>query len=190
MKRIISIALLSFFAWGNAHAQVDTLAMMKNWQDYMTPGAMQAMIAKYDGTFTEEITMWMMPGMPAEKSTSTTVNKMIFGGRYQESRVTGNFNGMPFEGFSLLAFDNLRKVFQSTWIDNMGSGIMTLEGPWDPKTKTITLRGKMTDPMMGKEVEIKQVITLINDNEQKIEMFTNAYGKEHRSMEMLVKRKS
>jgi hypothetical protein len=188
MKRIISIALFSLLACGSLHAQMDSVAM-KNWQDYMTPGPMHTMIAKYDGTFAEEITMWMTPGGAAEKSTSTTVNKMIFGGKYQESRVTGNFGGMLFEGYSLLGYDNARKVFQSMWIDNMGTGIMLLEGPWDAATKSITFKGKMTDPMTGKMSNIRQVITFINDNEQKIEMYADTYGKEFKSMEMMVKRK-
>src|ERR1035437_7476299 len=184
MKRIISITLFSFLACGSLHAQMDTLEMMKNWQDYMTPGPMQAMLAKYDGTFTEETTMWMMPGAQAEKSTAKSVNKMMFGGRYQESRISGDFGGMPFEGYSIMGYDNARKVFQLTWIDNMGSGIMLLEGPWDPIAKTITLKGKMTDPMTGKETDVREVYTLLNDNEQKIEMYSNNFGKEYKSMEI------
>lgn len=50
--------------------------------------------------------------------------------------------GMPFEGHGTLAYDNHRKMFVSTWIDNMGSGIMVLEGTYDDASKTLTLMGK------------------------------------------------
>ncbi len=42
-----------------------------------------------------------------------------------------------FEGMSLMGYDNAKKVFMSSWVDNMGSGIMQMEGTWDPNTKTI-----------------------------------------------------
>src|SRR6185503_11294037 len=98
---------------------------------------MHEMMTKANGEWKEELTMWMKPGAPPEKSTAMCFNSMIMGGRYQESRHKGSFNGMPFEGTSILAYDNAKKMFQSTWIDNMGSGIMYTEGKYDPETKTI-----------------------------------------------------
>jgi hypothetical protein len=35
---------------------------------------------------------------------------------------------MPFEGISTLGYDNAKKTFFSTWIDNMGTGMMVMEG--------------------------------------------------------------
>ena len=66
--------------------------------DYMTPGSVHQMLAKSDGEWTAETTLWAAPGAPPTKSTGTAVNRMILGGRYQESKNTGNFMGMPFEG--------------------------------------------------------------------------------------------
>jgi hypothetical protein len=168
---------------------MDSAAMMKAWQDYMTPGPMHAMMAKYNGTFTEDVTVWMAPGAPEQKSTATATNKMIMGGRYQESHSTGNFGGMPFEGSSLLGYDNHKKIFQSTWIDNMGSGIMNLEGTWDSTAKAINFKGTMCDPMTGKDTPVREVITFTDDNTQKIEMYAMQGGKEHKSMEIVCKRK-
>ena len=69
----------------------DSATMMKNWQDYMTPGDMHKMMAKWDGTWTGDISMWMYPGDPVQKTTGTAVNKMIMNGLYQESNHTGCF---------------------------------------------------------------------------------------------------
>lgn len=60
---------------------------------------------------------------------------MILGGRYQQSMHTGSFNGMPFEGISLVGYDNTKKVFMSSWADNMGTGSMYMEGTWDQTPK-------------------------------------------------------
>jgi Protein of unknown function (DUF1579) len=46
---------------------------------------------------------------------------MILGGRYQQSTTKGSFNNMPFEGISLLGYDNAKKVFMNSWVDNMGT---------------------------------------------------------------------
>ena len=77
-------------------AMPDSATMMKNWQDYMTPGDVHKMMAKWDGTWNGEVTMWMYPGAPEQKSKSTAVNKMIMNGLYQEGNHSGDMMGMPF----------------------------------------------------------------------------------------------
>jgi len=172
-----------------AAAPMDSAAMMKAWQDYMTPGQIHAMLAKSNGTWKEEVTMWMAPGAPPSKSTSTAVNRMVLGGRYQESHHKGSFNGMPFEGISMVGYDNAKKVFQSSWVDNMGTGIMNMEGTWDSTTKTINFKGRVLDPGTGKDMDVRETFTLVNDNTQRIEMFSNQGGKEAKTMEILLTRK-
>jgi Protein of unknown function (DUF1579) len=172
----------------NVSAQSET--EMKAWMEYMTPGDVHKMLAKSDGEWNEEISMWMAPGAPPQKSNATCVNKMILGGRYQSSTHTGSFSGMPFEGISTVAYDNAKKKFITTWIDNMGTGIMVMEGSWDEKTKTLHTKGKQTDPMSGKDMDVRETFQIIDDNTQKIEMFmTNAGAKEFKSMEILLTRK-
>lgn len=161
----------------------------KAWMAYMTPGEVHQMLAKSDGSWIGEGQMWMSPDSPATKFTGTAVNKMILGGRYQESVHKGTMMGMPFEGRSLLGYDNAKKVFQSSWIDNMGTGVMHMEGPWDGASKSITFKGKGIDPGTGKELDMREVFTIIDDNNQKMEMYCTKDGKEMKSMEMMMKRK-
>jgi hypothetical protein len=123
MKRITlticCIALAAFFMYGKAQTQDE----MKKWADFMTPSDIHKMIAKSDGEWSEDIQMWMDLKAPAQTMHSTCVNKMILGGRYQESIHTGQFNGMPFEGRSIIGWDNARKIIFATWIDNFGTGL-------------------------------------------------------------------
>jgi hypothetical protein len=114
---------------------------------------------------------------------------MILGGRYQESKHIGTFDGKPFEGFSTLGYDNAKKTFQSTWIDNMGTGTMFMEGTWDESTKTIHFKGKCVDPMSGQDMAVREEYTIIDDNTQKMEMFMTMPGQpEMKSMEIILKR--
>ncbi len=174
--------------YSNMAAQSE--AEMKAWMDYMTPGDVHKMLAKSDGEWNEDISMWMSPGGPLQKSTATCTNKMIMGGRYQISNHSGNMMGMPFEGMSTVAYDNAKKAFITTWVDNMGTGIMVLEGTWDDKTKTLNLKGKQTDPTNGKEMMVRETFQIIDDDKQKMEMFmTPAGSKEYKSMEIVLTRK-
>lgn len=168
----------------------DSAAMMKAWMDYATPGSMHSMLAKDDGTWTVETTMWMSPDAPPSKSTGVATNKMIMGGRYQQSTFKGNFDGMPFEGISTLAYDNAKKIFVNTWIDNMGTGIMSMEGTYDSANNQINFNGKSTDPTTGKDCVIRQTFKVVDENTQHMEMFaTYPGGKEYKTMELTYKRK-
>lgn len=167
----------------------DSATMAKNWEAYMTPGNEHKMMASWDGTWDAAITLWQ-PGYPVQTTTGTTVNKMAMGGRYQMSSHKGNIMGAPFEGMGTLAFDNSKKVFESTWIDNMGTGIMHLSGPWDDATKTMTLTGPMVEPATGKEIKVKETFKVDDANTQTMAMFApGPDGKEMKTMEIKFTRK-
>ncbi|MEO6405595.1 MAG: DUF1579 domain-containing protein [Ferruginibacter sp.] len=170
----------------------DSATMMKNWQAYMTPGEPHKLLASWDGTWTGDIKMWMAPGAPPQVTKGTAVNKMILGGRYQHSTHSSLMMGMPFEGEATTGYDNTKKKFVSSWIDNMGSGVMTMEGDWDESTKTLTLVGKCIDPMAGngREMTVKQTQKVIDQNTQLVEMFSpGPDGKEFKMMEIKMTRK-
>ncbi len=163
----------------------------KAWMAYATPGIPHEMMAKSVGSWTEEITMWMGPGAPATKSTSSCTNRMIMGGRYLEGNSRGNFEGMPFEGTSLTAYDNAKKMYIGTWIDNMGTGIMITEGNFNQDTQTLEMKGKCVDPLTSKDMAMRNTLKFIDNNTQYMEMFmTTAEGKEYKSMEIKMTRKA
>jgi hypothetical protein len=191
MKRItLPICFVSIlYLCGNAQP-MDSAAMMKAWQNFMTPGDMQKMLAKSDGVWNEEVTMWMDPGQPSQKSTATCTNKMVLNGLYQESVHKGTMMGMPFEGHGTVGYDNAKKVFVSSWIDNMGSGIMNAEGTWDNATKSLVMKGKTTDPLTGKDKDFREVMKFTDDNNQTMEMYgAGPDGKEMKMMEIKFTRK-
>ena len=191
MKQItLTICLVSVLYFCGNSQTMDSAAMMKAWQSFMTPGDMQKMLAKSEGVWNEEVTTWMDPGKPPQKSTSTCTNKMVLNGLYQESVHKGTVMGMPFEGHGTVGYDNAKKVFVSSWIDNMGSGIMYTEGTWDNASKSLVMKGKMTDPLTGKDTDVKEVMKFIDDNNQTMEMYVpGPDGKEMKTMEIKFTRK-
>jgi hypothetical protein len=187
IPQLISFMLLMIFS-ANTFAQ--SQEEMQKWMAYMTPGEMHQMLAKSTGTWNEELTMYSAPDAPPQKMTATCEMKMIMDGRYQEANHTGSFNNMPFQGHSIIGYDNIKKIFQSTWIDNMGTGITYMEGTYDPSTKMVTLNGKMVDAMTGKDEMVKQTWKYVDDNTQMIEMYNVTEGKEFKTMEIKLTRKS
>jgi hypothetical protein len=165
-------------------------AMMEKWTAFMTPGEEHKLLAQREGSWTARVTMWMAPGAPPVSSDGTSDARMIMEGRYLEDVTHSTFNGMPFEGRGITGFDNLKKKFVSEWIDNMGTGIMTAEATYDPKTKSYRSVAKTSDPMTGKTKTVRSTDTMIDADTWKSEMFDKTPdGKEYKSMEIVYKRK-
>ena len=190
MKKILLVLCIMATSGICLQLNAQTQEELKRWTDYMTPAEFHKEMAKWDGEWTEVVQMWMAPGAPPQTMQASCVNKMVMGGRYQEGKHTGNFMGMPFEGISMTGYDNARKVLVSSWVDNMSTGMMYMEGSWNEATKSAEFKGKSTDPMTGKSLNIRQVMKIVDDNTQIIEQYnTGADGKEFKSMEIKLTRK-
>ena len=184
MKKTLLFFAAAFYL-GAAHAQT---AEEKAWIAFMTPGTEQNMLAKASGNWSEDMTMYSDPNSAPIKAKATCTNEMILGGRYQKSTSKGDMMGMPFEGVNIVGYDNARKIWVSSWIDNLGTGITYAEGTYDSNKKALVFKGKMTEPSSPKPVDFKQIFTMIDDDHQKIEMFSTMNDKEFKVMEILLTR--
>ena len=163
--------------------------MMKAWTEYMTPGPMHELLSKGAGEWTSDIKMWMDPSQPPTESSGVSEIKSILGGRYFEGTHTSDFNGMEMHGREISGYDNAKKKFFSTWIDNFGTGVMYLEGTYDEGTQTFTYTGNSVDPMTGQDVPVKETIKRIDDDHHHMEMFMTNNGEEFKTMEIDFTRK-
>jgi hypothetical protein len=184
--KFLSVFVFIFSASISAQNQDD---MMKKWMDYMTPGEMHEMMAKSVGEWTYVSKWWNDPSAEPTVSEGRSLNEMILGGRYLKSMNYGEVMGMPMEGMNILAYDKATNEFFSFWIDNMGTGMTMARGKFDEKTKVSNMRGTMVDPMSGKEVEYRQTMKFIDDNNQLFEMFMIYDGKEMKNLEMKMTKK-
>jgi hypothetical protein len=161
-------------------------AMMKA----ISPGEPHKAIGRMAGEWTFTTKAWMAPGQPPAESNGTMQAEAVFDGRYVQSTWKGDFMGMQFEGRGTDGYDNVAKQYVSSWIDNMGTGILYQTGSCQADHKTCTFTGDMWDPMTGKKAPMKTVITWIDNNNFKNEMFTkDPSGKELKMMELSAKRK-
>ncbi|WP_316634822.1 DUF1579 domain-containing protein [uncultured Flavobacterium sp.] len=172
-----------------AEKPLDSATKMKLWTAYATPGTPHKMMADETGTWNCDMTFWEEPNGKPQKATSTANIKMVLGGRYQEANYQGNMMGQPFEGKSTLAYNNASKEYTTTFIDNMGTGMMVATGMYDDKTKSMELKGDMVNPLNGKKTPYREVYTIVDPTTRKMEMFDTKNGAEYKSMEIIMKKK-
>ncbi len=190
MKRIILILFTVITSVFLQNVNAQGADPMKAWQDFMTPGAMHQWLAKQVGTWEAEVSQWMDPAAAPTKVKATDIVKMSMNGLYQVADFSSTMMGMPMMGQSTLGFDNAKKKFVMTWIDNLGSGIVYMTGTYDEATKTLELKGKQTDPMTGKDSDMRQVNKYIDADNYTMSMYgAGMDGKEMKFMEGTFKRK-
>jgi len=169
--------------------QIDPAAMNKAMEDFAKPGKMHEWLAFFNGAWDATVVSYMDPSKPDTSKVSQTYS-MTLNGLYQEGKLAGKMMGMPFEGKSVTGFDNSKKIFVSTWIDNLGSGIIVMTGSYDEATKTLSLKGTQSNPVTGKDSGIREVMKMIDNNTYTLEMYGDGYdGKEMKFMEGTFKRK-
>ncbi len=172
-------------------AAPDQEAMMKAWTAYMTPGEPHARFAKLAGSWTTKTKSWMDPAQPPEETTGSCEFRTVLGGRYLEQRFEGSMMGQPFSGIGFTGYDNVKKKYESYWIDSAGTGMMIMSGTPDKSGKKTVYTGSMLDPTTnGKKVALRSVDTEVDADNLLFEMWMSGPdGKMAKSMEMVYTRK-
>lgn len=138
--------------------------MMKKWQESMTPGAEHKHLAYFVGSWTAEMKMWMGgPQAPPETVKGTSTLKAVLGGRFIQQEMKSTMMGQPYIGTGLLGYDNFKKAYVGSWVDNMSTAILTMEGSANADRTVYTLEGKSDDPATGQKDKIMRYVWRILD---------------------------
>jgi hypothetical protein len=171
--------------------------MMATMMAVAQPGENHKQLESMAGKWNYTVKWWMNPQSPPSESAGTTVAKMAMGGRYlisnHTSKITmpgadGKMTTMEFHGMSIDGYDNAKKKYVNSWIDNMGTGIMNSEGTFDDATKTLTSLGSYA-PMPGVVTKVKEVTKFVDDDHHTMEMFEDRGGTLVKTMEISYTRK-
>lgn len=183
MRAKITLAVAALFVSTAALAadappqmSAEQKAMMDKMTKAATPGSQHAMLSKMAGEWTCSVKLQMDPSQPPQASQSTATITGLMDGRYIQEVDSGMMNGMPFTGMGLYGFDNVSGKYVSSWIDNMGTGIMTSVGAADASGKVITWMGTMNDAVTGKPATARMVTTIADDDHHTFEMFSTPPG--------------
>src|SRR5215213_5553493 len=177
-RRIISLCTLFVFAISATFvvAQHDAKKMpapgtpeAKEMQKQMEQQMMQAgmpgpehkEMMKNAGDWDAEVKFLDMgTGQWSQPTKGTAHFEPIFDGRYMQMTFEGSMSmggqTMPFKGMGIMGYDNMKKMYFSTWIDSMSTMMMKTEGT--KQGDVLTMKGTMPDGMGG-EAKMKEVVT-------------------------------
>ncbi len=155
--------------------------MMRNWTKYALPGAHHENLEYHEGEWNSTYTIWMEgPGQPPVISNAVVSNKLIFGGRFLETRMRGTtrmeLHGemmeIPVEGVGYLGYDNFKEKYVSVWIGSDGTQIHYSEGLPDATGNVITYYGTSDDWVSGQHAKpFKMVSTIVDENSTKMVLY-------------------
>jgi hypothetical protein len=198
MKTWIALAAVALFATAPAFAadappamSGEQQAMMEKMTKAATPGPQHEMLKKMAGEWSAKVKFQMDPSQPWQESQSTSTVTVLMDGRYCQEVASGQMMGAPFSGMGITGYDNVLGKYVSTWIDNMGTGIMTSQGTADASGKVITFIGTMSDPVTGKPSKSRMVTTIVDDDHHTFDMYAVPPGgkKEMKTMSIEYTRK-
>lgn len=164
--------------------------MMKKMEAAGTPGAAHKALEPLVGDWNAEVKMFMAPDAPPNVTKASAKSTWIMGSRFVQQEFKGEFMGKPFRGMSLTGYDNLRKEYNSVWVDDMSTGMLTSEGKAADGGKVLTFEGTHACPETGElNKAAKQVYRIISRDKHVFEMHDPSLGEKSKTMEITYTRK-
>lgn len=167
--------------------QLTEADLMKCMMDAAQTGPMHEHLAKLVGTWNGKCKMWMPGSAEPQTSECTTVFTSMIDGKFVRSETTGEMPGMgTFAGFGVYGFDNVSKKFQTTWCDNMGTGMVTGTGELSSDGKTMNWDLGYNCPVVKGPIKMRQVEHITGPDTMMLEMYgpNPLTGKEEKAMEI------
>ncbi len=154
------------------------------------PGEPHRMLASMAGPWNLEVRSWTAPDTPPRIEHITATRTMILDGRYLREELAGTMMNTPFQGVSLLGYDNVKQKFVSAWMDNVTTGIFVTEGSYDPATKVLTMSGMMWDAVKQKDMPVRTVSRNLGGSPEQLEWYVpGPDGKDMKTLEIVYSRK-
>jgi len=164
-------------------------AMMEKWKMYSTPGSKHKALNPLVGDWNAELKHWMSADSEPEVSTGTSTSQWIYGGRFVQSKYSGESMGAPYAGMGIIGYDNLTKEYNGIWLDNMNTGIVKSTATMDSGSKKIMENGSFSCPMTDSTRSFRAVTTLVDENHYTYEMFMDdEEGREYLAMKISYER--
>lgn len=171
-------------ASNNSGPSLSPQKIQQNMIEAGTPGKQHEFLKRLVGTWNAETKFWIEQKGQPEVSKGKAKASLLYGGRFLSMSYKGKAMGHPFEGQSLMGYDNIGKKYFSTWIDSMNTGINRSEGFGDQSGNVITLNANFVCPMTRELINAEEVMTIIDKNHFKYEMYQIKDGTKFKGLEI------
>lgn len=158
--------------------------MMKAYEEAGKPAKEHDVLKKFEGKWDCTVKEWMDPSAPPKESKGSSVNQMMFGGRFLHCMFTGEMMGKKFEGVSVMGYDKTKQQYQNLWMDSMSTSMFMATGAL--KDGKLELSGEMEDPVMKTKCKMREVMEFPSDDKHVFSMYMTdpASGQEMKCMEI------
>ena len=171
-------------------ADKDQQKAMEAYMAMMAPNENHVFLANFAGDWDVVTNAWMGPGATPTTGQGTYTAEMILGGRFVMMHYNGTIFGQPFEGYQVIGYDNIKKKYETFWIDNSSTSFYLTEGVRDQGGATIADTGLWADPMTGGSVKVRDEMKLVGPDAFTYELYmTQPDGTEFRSLQNIAVRR-
>jgi hypothetical protein len=188
MRRAYAMLLIAFAAWFPASAR----EKKKDKDDFplVQRGLEHKVLEGLVGVWDAKIKFYVNPEKPLESSGVMT-RTMILGGNFLQESFQGEFAGKKFAGLGIIGYDYNKDKFTTTWHDSMNTSMTLTHGSFDSRKKTLTSIGEEFEPNTKKTMKVRDVLRIINADEQILEMYRRPAGEkeDYKIMEVRYTRK-
>src|SRR5436190_20853791 len=95
---------------GQKQPSAEEQAAMEKYMKAAALGPEHQKLAKLAGKWKAQVTAWMAPGAPPEKSDGSVEFKPILGDRYPTEEFTGSMGGHPVHGMGIMGYENVHNA--------------------------------------------------------------------------------
>eukprot|EP00913_Durusdinium_trenchii_P005925 g5537.t1 len=151
---------------------------MADFAELAKPAAEHALFEPFIGEFNARVTAWCGSDAEPMTSTGTMTNRLILGGKFIEHDYQDDAD--MYQGKGYWGYNTVDKRWEGVWIDSMCSFMNIEQGSHNPANNTWGMTGQMTDPMSGKRLRKRSLITLTDSDHHTMEMFHAEEGAEEK----------
>ena len=161
--------------------------MMNQWMELISLGEEHKEMAETVGEYSYLSTFWTHSGADPMKSKGETTIKAVMDGRYVTETHKGEVMGMPFHGMGMNGYDKLTGEYVSTWMDNMGTGIMKFIGSKNAEGQIVSTTETIN--VMTRQPETHKTVMTYKKNGHVMDYYIIANGEEFLSMNIIYERR-
>ena len=174
----------------DAKAVPNMQEMMKKYMEAATPGEGHKYLDQFVGKWDVVVRAWMDPSKPPQESKGTYEVRWILDGRFLYGELTSQLMGMPFKAVDIIGYDNYKKHYVQSHMDNMSTALYTAEGKLDFSRQVMTAFGKMDEVGMDERDKLAKYVTrVLNKDKYVFEAYDEVGGpNEFKALEIVYTR--
>ena len=134
------------------------------------PTAEHKRLAALEGTWDQEIKIWLAPGKDPMVLKGTAQNKMILGGRFLQTQSEFSGSGLQAEALLIMGYDRRFSQYTLVDFDSAGTFYVTAAGSFDTARNAFVLSGEETQAAGAPGSKYDNIITLLSPDKYRTEI--------------------